>query len=303
MIFGQIKIRINFFIFILFVFLSTSSVMANQENQPIVDASGNTFDFSTVPVRVISTSPAITEIIYYVGSGEKLCGVTSFCDYPPEAKNIEKIGDLNLNYEKVLKLKPDVVFLMKGLRPKETDILSSFSIRPFVLDLNSIEGIFNSIDLVAKILNSPKNSDELRKKIQNLTSAIKHDNKNIVRNVYFEIWGNPPMSIGASSFINEIIKKAGGHNIFEKLDTENIPISFEKVIEYNPEYIVLAYDAKTEEIYARDGFSSIIAIKESNVVKIDYNIYVRPGPRVFDAIADLHEKLYPGSKTIECELH
>ncbi len=249
----------------------------------------------TVPVSVVSTSPAITEILYYIGAGYKLKGVTTLCDYPAEAREIEKIGDLNINYEKLLEIKPDIVFSMKGLRANEADILESFGIKSIALDLNSINDILDSIDRAAVILKAPRNASALRKKFNKFTSMITAKQKNIMRSVYFEIWGEPPMSIGSSSFINEIITNAHGINIFNETAIENIPVSLEKVIESNPEFIIAAYEADTSEIAARPGFSNLIAVKDSNVIKIDYNIYVRPGPRFIDAILDLYNKLFPDS--------
>ncbi len=259
----------------------------------VTAAAENGISFETAPVKVISTSPAITEILFYIGAGERVKGVTALCDFPEEARGIEKIGDLNLNYEKVLEIRPDVVFLMKGLRAKEFEVLNSFGARPVELDLSSMENIFNSIDRAAEILKAPKNSSELRKRMKTIAALINKKQKNIMRSVYFEIWGDPPMTIGGSSFINEIITGAHGMNIFNESNIENLSVSLEKVIENNPEFIVAAYNIKTSEIALRPGFSNIIAVKDANVIKVDYNIYVRPGPRAVDAVLDLYNRLYP----------
>lgn len=256
-------------------------------------AAENGISFETSPVKVISTAPAITEILFYIGAGERVKGVTTLCDYPEEARNIEKIGDLNLNYEKVLEIRPDVVFLMKGLRTKEFEVLDSFGAKPVELDLSSLENIFNSMDRAAEILKAPKNSAELRKRMRNLSSIINKKQKNIMRSVYFEIWGDPPMTVGGSSFIDEIISGAHGMNIFNESNIENLSVSLEKVIENNPEFIVAAYNASTSEISSRPGFANIIAVKDANVIKVDYNIYVRPGPRAVDAVLDLYNRLFP----------
>lgn len=249
--------------------------------------------FETVPVTIVSTSPAITEILFYIGAGDKLKGVTTLCDYPAQARDIEKIGDLNINYEKLLELKPDAVFLMKGLRANETEVLNSFGIKSMELDLSSSGAILDSIDAAAAALKTTKNALQLRKQLKNLSSLINKKQKNIMRSVYFEIWSDPPMTVGGASFINEIITLAHGINIFNDVNIENLSVSLEKVIENNPEVIIAAYDAKTSEIALRPGFSSLIAVKDANIIKIDYNIYVRPGPRILDAVLDLYNKLFP----------
>lgn len=251
------------------------------------------FKLDTIPTRIVSTSPAITEILHYVGVLDKVVGVTKFCDYPAEVSKIEKIGDLNLNYEKIVMLKPDVVFIMKGLRAREAEILNSFGLKTIELNLNSIENIFNSIDYVAKIFNVQNDSKVLRKKLNNLKNLINKKQGKIVKTVYFEIWGDPPMTIGKPSFINEIIENAHGINIFNESNLESLNANLEKVVENNPQFIILAYDANTTEITLRTGFDKLIAVKDGNILKVDYNIYVRPSHRILDAILDLYNKLFP----------
>ncbi|MEZ7892059.1 MAG: helical backbone metal receptor [Candidatus Wallbacteria bacterium] len=256
------------------------------------DANGKILKFETSPRKIISTSPAITEIISYIGCADRLCGVTTLCDYPEEVKKIEKIGDVNLNYEKILQMKPDLIFVMKGLRNKESEILESFGIKSFSVELNSIDSILNSIELISQILRAPRGKSELCASYKTLKNEIKKRQKSSIRSIYFEIWGDPPMSVGKASFMSEIIKAAHGINIFADSEFENVSISLEKVIEKNPEFIILAYPCKTSEIALRNGFGGLIAVKDSNVIAVDYNMYVRPGPRIFEAILDLYNKLY-----------
>lgn len=258
--------------------------------------------FETAPVRVVSTAPAITEILFYIGAGDRLAGATSLCDYPAGAKAVARIGDLNLNYEKILEIRPDVVFLMKGLRAKEFEVLESFGARPVELDLSSIGSVFDSIDRAARILRAPVDSSGLRKRMKRLEALIDKKQKNIMRSVYFEIWGDPPMTVGGSSFINGIIERAHGINIFNESSIDNLAVSMEKVIESNPEFIVAAYNVKTSEIALRPGFSNLIAVRDANIVTVDYNIYVRPGPRVVDAVLDLYNRLYPEERITPEEL-
>ena len=273
-------------------FESSLPVVSSTEQIEFTDAAGKVLKFETAPAKIISTAPAITEIICYIGCIEKLCGVTTLCDYPEKVKSIEKIGDINLNYEKILQMKPDVIFVMKGLRNKESEILESFGIKSFSVELNSIDSILNSIETMSKIMRAPRGKSELCASYRALKNEIKKKQKSPVRSVYFEVWGDPPMSVGKTSFINEIIKNAYGINIFTDSEFENISISLEKVIEKNPEFIVLAYPCKTSEISLRNGFGNLIAVKDSNILAVDYNMYVRPGPRVFEAILDLYNKLY-----------
>lgn len=261
----------------------------------VIDASGAKFEFGTVE-SVISTTPAITEIICYVGAADRLKGVTTLCDYPEEVKKIAKIGDVNLNYEKVLQIKPDVVFIMNGLRAREKEVLESFGIKAFALDLNSFGSIFESVDRVAKILRKDKNSAELFRQLNLLKVEIKKRQKQPIRSVYFETWGEPPMSVGNKSFINDLMKHAFAINIFSNVEAENIPVSLEKIIDRNPQYIIMAYPGKTSEIAIRSGFSGITAVKDGNILAVDYNLYVRPGPRMVRGVLDLYNRLYSDKK-------
>jgi len=290
------------FVISLMSLIAPGIVFAESDTAEINDAAGKKFDATTAPVSIISTAPAITEIIFHLGGAAKLKGVTSFCDHPAEAKNIEKVGDLNLNYEKIIELKPDIVFIMKGLRAKESEVLESFGIKAFTIELNSIDSIFESMDKIAAVLKTKKNSSELKTAYKKLRNLVKDRHKKSLRSVYFEVWGEPPMSVGSVSFINDIIENACATNIFGNVDIENISVSFEKVIEKNPEFIIIAYPGKTSEVALRPGFENLIAVKDGNIVEVDYNLYVRPGPRVVKGILDLHNKLYPDAVIPESEV-
>jgi len=265
---------------------------AGSETIEVTDSTGTKFEFGKAPLKVISTSPAITEIICFVGALDTLMGVTTLCDYPEDVKKIEKIGDINLNYEKILQIKPDVVFIMSGLRAKEKEVLESFGIKAFTLELNSFETVFGAIDTLSKIFNKKVNSSSLSRHLCMIKTEIKKKQKQPIRTVYFETWGEPPMTVGNKSFLNDIMKSAFAINVFSDVDSDNFPVSLEKVMEKNPQYIIMAYPGKTSEISIRSGFSGLIAVKDGNIITVDYNIYVRPGPRMVKGVLDLYNKLY-----------
>lgn len=245
--------------------------------------------------KVISTVPSNTEIIVDMGLVNILSGVDIYSE--KVSKELEGKGILNtdrLNEEKIIELMPDLVITSQHSLSKGKDSLKIFDevgIPIYVMKTpNTLEGVKNSIDEIGKILNEKEKSDRLKesyeKELEKLTLQSKKR-----RRVYFEILNSPIYTTGGKTFLNDVIKNAGGENIFENQEGWIAP-TLESIIEKNPEFIFVGEDRKEtiEEIKNRPEWQEIDAIKNNSVYFVDVGIN-RPSTRVFKSLKQIKEVL------------
>ena len=252
--------------------------------------------------RIISLTPATTEILFELGLDEEIAGVSTFCNYPEEAKDKEKVGSFsNPNIEKIIMLKPDLVILTGMEQAEIKGILKKCNIDYIVSYPKSINDLLESIERIGILLSREYQSRKLIKKIKNTVSNIQSKIKNIALSerpkVYIEIWHDPIMSAGANSFVNDMIELAGGVNVTSSLKRAYSKIDPEHIIYNNPDVVILAYMKNDQwvknEFQKRVGWSSVSAIEKERVyADIDPDLILRPGPRIGEGLIELYMRLY-----------
>jgi iron complex transport system substrate-binding protein len=257
------------------------------------------------PKRIVSLAPSCTEILFALGLGDRVVGVDRYSDYPPEAVNITpKVGGFaDISIETVLGLKPDLVLATGGVQVKFVELLEEHGLAVVVLSPKDLEGILNDILLVGKSAGEEVAGErlvaEMRQRVDVITERTRDIPAEERPKVYYEIWHNPLMSAGSGSFTNELIKLAGGVNIFEDMATEFSEVSVERVLSGNPDVIVLSPpDApmpgvSPEELKARPGWDGIKAVKDGRIYQIHPDLLNRPGPRIVDGLEALAEVIHP----------
>lgn len=250
-----------------------------------------------VPQRIISLSPAGTEILFSIGAENQIIAVSEFSDYPPEALEKTVIGGFDgksISLEKILSLSPDFIYLTDGMHNFMIGPLEAYGIKFYLSNASSIEAIKNEILELGELTGHKDNAERLVKqmsKSQNEARARVLNKNGRSPRVYYEVWASPFMTAGASSFINDIITSAGGSNIFSDL-SENYPlISEETIIARNPEFILIPQTSglTKEQVAARIGWGELDAVKNGRIILIDDNVYTRSGPRITDCIKELSE--------------
>jgi iron complex transport system substrate-binding protein len=252
--------------------------------------------------RYISLAPSTTEILFALGLNDEIVGVSSYCNYPPEAKKKEKVGNFSQpNIEKIVFLKPDYIFCT-GL--EQAPIISSLrrlGLKVYVADPSSISQILSSIKDIGKITGKTKEAESLtekmRKDIEEISLKVKVIPPEKRQKVFLEIWHDPLSTAGIGSFVDELITLAGGINIASDTKRAYSIFSPEEVIKRNPDCIIIAYMASgnaAKSMAARFGWSDVAAIKNNRVyADIDSDLLLRPGPRVVEALKEIHRRLYP----------
>ncbi|MDQ7817910.1 MAG: cobalamin-binding protein [Melioribacteraceae bacterium] len=288
------------FILILFIVFSCSEKKQKINQQDlIVDDFGNSFQFDEPPKRIITLAPNLTEFIYDLGLGNRLIGNTLFCDYPEEAKQVEKVGDLlTFNFEKILMLKPDLIFITVEGNTKETyDKFRELGLKVFVSNPRGFRGIKKTYLDFGRIF-SIQNQAQLRIDEWNLTIAEIRATKEKFDNptMYCAIELKPVMVAGKNTFINEIIEICGGKNLAENLPHNYPVLSREEILKNDPDYLLFTahIDDKVENIIdTYPEWRSLSAVKNNRVLLIDRNLFGRPGPRFAEAVETLFKLLHP----------
>lgn len=250
----------------------------------------------TVPQRIVSLSPAATEIVCAVGAFDRLVARSDFCDYPPEVKSLPSVGGFDgktVSIETILAFSPDFVYMTKGMHDFLVRPLESQGIRTYLSEADSVQSILDEISEIGRITGNQKKAAEVCKAIADELEEIRSLSSDERPSVYWEIWDSPYMSIGANSFLNELVFIAGGENIFSEVRQTYPIVSDEAVIAANPAVIFISdtYKNGEEAIKARDGWQNVDAVKNGRIYSLNADIISRPGPRIAQAAELLHKKM------------
>lgn len=287
--------------FALIIFASCDSDSKFDPEGYIKDDAGNIFPKDSVYKRVVSLAPNITEAIYSINAEDILVGVTDYCDYPPEAKNKEKVGSLlDPNIEKITALKPDIIFITTEGNSKYTYLsLKSNGFKVYVANPNDIDGICRMIKNMGVILNKKENGDKVTEKILDSKQYYNVEKKNIKPVSCFMIVSlNPLITVNKFTYISEILNLAGFENIYSDELLEYPNVNYEDVLMKNPDCIFYLCDTTKSDIKSETykdimtRLSVVNACKNNKVFGVDENILSRPGPRVMDAVKLLNSKVF-----------
>lgn len=279
----------KFLLILCTLFICSITLSSGKDLFPVTvaDSSGRKVTVKSQPQRIVSLSPSITELLFYLGLSEKVVAVAGHCDYPPDALKKPKVGDVNLNMEKLMEFYPDLIVADNGLSDNLLSCSDSLGANVLFLDSTDMDGIFNSIILLGKATGETGVSHQL---VNSLKEEIEGMRKKIPRKkirVFVEIWPEPLMTVGAKSFINDIITLAGGINIAGDMEKNDIQISSEWVVEKDPHVIIVSTPGTRDRVMSRTAWQQISAIREKHVYEIDPDIFVRPTPRIIIAIRQI----------------
>lgn len=249
----------------------------------------------TIPVtinRVVSTAPSVTENIFAVGAGDRLVGVTTFCNYPEEAKSIVKIGDtMTPNMENIVALKPEIVFVSTASQIEAfTKTLELNGIAVYVTSPKSLDDVFVELDKFVELFRTwdKVSVNSWRSRENQVWTSVKDSR---FPKVFIQISKEPLFTIGRDSFINSLIFKAGGESVTEKIESAYPKLSKETASTLNPEVIVLSDSEDNQG--PNDAFKNSPAVRNGRVYKVNADILSRPGPRLVDALEQIAKDLHP----------
>jgi len=261
----------------------------------VTDFQNRSVTVSKRPERVVSIGPSITEFLFALGAGPRVVGVDDFSDEPAAAAQVEKVGGIKVNFEKVVSLKPDIVLIVK-FSDGTIEKLASAGLLVLVVDPQSAGDVARTAILLGRAVGS--DGETMARDIQKRVDDVRSKTAAAANKprVYHEIDASDPakiFTVGPGSYIHDLIEIAGGVNIAAKATSAYPQLSAEEILRSDPEIIVLAaadYSAKPDQVTARAGWSAISAVKNKRIVTIAPNLINRPGPRVGEA-AEAYAKL------------
>ena len=288
----------------LFLFTSCSqpSVQKTAPSSIYSDDIGRTVQINEIPQRIISLSPSNTEMVYALGLQDKLVGVTSYDNYPPEAKNKTVVSDFStIDMEKIVNAKPDIV-LADSIQQKDTiPALEKMGITVYAMTPTSMDGVFNDLKVLGQITGKIKEADmqvaSLTARVQAVTDKTAKLTATEKPRVLFVTWYDPIWTAGSDTMIQSMIDRAGGINIAADLNGY-ATISLESVIQRNPQVIIVTNSMGDQHtvldyIKANDQFKATDAVKNGKVYEIDADIFGRTTPRIVDGLETLMKLLHP----------
>jgi len=252
--------------------------------------------------RIVSLAPSNTEIIFALGEGSKLVGVTESCNYPPEAKLIDKIGGyLTPNIEKIKSCLPDLVLATDIDSGKGTvSKLRAKGIATYVVEAKTVLDAPKVIYFVGKLIGCQKKASQLAKKIQKKIEKIYHKTKNLkTRPKVCYICSHDPLCIALKSCtINKLIEVAGGVNVMQDMNMDSIDNLLEGIIKKNPQVIITSKGhIETTDLLSylnnHPGFKQSDAYLNNQVYQIHAELVCRPGPRVVQGLETLAKFIHP----------
>lgn len=266
------------------------------ETRQVTDDLGRTVNVPEKITRAVSLAPNLTESIFAVGAGDRLVGVTTFCNYPEEAKSIAKIGDtMNPNIESIIALKPDVVFVSTASQIAAfMKTLEANGIAVYVTNPKDLAGVLKNLYQLGDIFGTNEQAEmlirNLELKIGELSISMGTQLTKQER-VFVQISKEPLFTIGKDAFLNEIVMYAGGKSVTDDIDTTYPKLSKETALALKPDVIILSASEDNRE--PNEVFKNSPAVKNGRIYEINADMVSRPGPRLVDAWEEIARDLHP----------
>ncbi|HEV8676806.1 MAG TPA: cobalamin-binding protein [Methylomirabilota bacterium] len=249
------------------------------------------------PARIVSLAPSLTESVYAVGAGDRLVGVTDYCDFPPAARGKPKVGGTySPNLEVILSLHPDLVLATtEANRDEHIRSLEALGTPVYVVRPVSFATVLESVQRVAGVLGREAEGRRLVADMERQAAEVGRAVKGARRpRVLYVVWGDPLVVPGRDILITELIQRAGGESVTADLPFDYPRFSVEEAVARRPELVLLAPhgDESLEQRLREWPLLSLLpAVREGRVHRID--LLHRPGPRTVEALRALARLLHP----------
>lgn len=273
--------------------------MAHVSSRSFVDDTGRNIYLAKPPARIVSLAPSATEMVFAIGAGDRLVGVTEFCDFPPEAASKARIGYANPNLESVMSLQPDLVLAPKEfLRPDVVTALDQLKVPVFVMAATTIEDILAHLGTIGRMLGRAPEANEVAMDLRRQLAEIKSKMEGVppVR-VLYVLNSQPLITVGPGSFIDQLIRLAGGINVAAGSATPYPRLSMETVLSANPEVLIFpvgrAEGISESEQRTWRQWTGMAAVKTGRLHQIPADLLNRPGPRIVQALTLLTDIVHP----------
>jgi iron complex transport system substrate-binding protein len=269
----------------------------------IVDGLGRSVTIDKIPQRIVSLAPSNTEILFALGLGDKVVGVTEYCNYPQEAITKPKVGGFsNVDIEKVVSIEPDLVLATHIHEKTVIPALEKLGLTVVALTPGSLDEVLDSITLVGKITGQSAEASKLVNNLRTRIATVADKTRSLSPDqrprVFYITWHDPLMTAGTETLADDVISSAGGQNIAYDISGDKA-IDLETVIYRDPQVIVASVgmgsgeDLPWQYVQTEPRLKNTQALLNGRIYKIDGDIIHRPGPRIVDALEQMAQFIHP----------
>ncbi len=289
-------------VLLIILLVLVSAFVAARAQVILIDDLGRTVELPTPPQRIVSLAPSITETLFAIGAGDQVAGVTDYCNYPENTQRKARVGGvINPSVETIVSLEPDLILLsMEGNMREDFARLTSLSVPVFVTNPRNMAGIYKSITDIGALTRHKDEADELVASMQSRERRITVPARvRVAPKVLMIVALQPLIVVGSKTFLAELLEVAGGRNIAASSPATYPTYSRESVVAENPDVLIVMSDAMrdTDELMSMfPEWTTINAVRNNRVARIDSDIVSRPGPRSIDALELLAKIINEGHK-------
>ena len=248
------------------------------------------------PTRIVSLNPATTEILFTLGAGTRLVGRTKYDLWPDSAKLIPALGDgIRPNVEAVLASHPDLVILYASQDNHPAAArLRAAGVNTLSLKVDHISDFRRTVKLLGAILRDSVRAKTVIDSVYRTLDSVRIATAKLSRpSVFWHIWDAPVITIGAGSFMNELVDIAGGKNVYADIDGPSAQVSLEDISRRNPDFILAGPIGKAQ-IESDPRWRIVRAARDNNIFVVDTLLVARPSVRLGEAAVSLANLLHPG---------
>nr|WP_280150670.1 cobalamin-binding protein [Piscinibacter sp. XHJ-5] len=263
-----------------------------------VDDAGRVVDLPSVPQRVITLAPNLTEFVYAAGAGDTLVGTMDTSNYPEAAKRVTRIGDYQrLDVERILSLRPELILVWHhGNQGRELGQLEAAGLRLFYLEPKRIDDVPRALSRVGALLGREGQARQQATALQRDLDALRerHAASSPV-SVFFQVWSQPLMTLNGQHLTSDILALCGGRNVFASLPALAPQVSLESVVAADPEVLLTARESADEGLAWRrepkrqafatwQAFPRLTAVRRGWMYSVPGDLITRQGPRIVDGV-------------------
>lgn len=259
----------------------------------IVDDAGDTISLAHPATRIVSLVPATTELLFALGAGAHVVGRTQWDDWPPEAESVPVVSEgISLNLEGILAVRPDLVVVYPStVNTAGVARLRALGIPTLQARTDRIADIVRLAGVLGRATGREREADSLAHTLaRELVAATARAGADTAA-LFLLVWDQPPITVGAQSYLTEIMQRAGARNIFADLAAPSAPVSIEAVASRDPDFILTSAEGGTPGFADRPEWQAVEAVRERRFVSITGSQFEHPGPRTPAAILELRRRL------------
>jgi iron complex transport system substrate-binding protein len=268
----------------------------------LIDGDGDTVRLAAPARRVISLVPSATDLIVGLHLQGQLVGRTRY-DKAAAIANVASVGGtIDPDLERVFALQPDLVLGWEGTEgTAQRQAIRAHGIPIYAVPLRDTAALYHTIHDLGTMFGADTAASTLATSLRQQIAAVSASVAGLPRpTVMFAIWGDPPMTVGPHTFIAELIRVAGGRNLFDDATTDWPRVSVEEIVHRAPDVVILSVGEDTtrgaEALQRAPGWRTLPAVRTGHVAQVSANLTNRPGPLFGEAAQEFRDAIHPEAK-------